>query len=263
MVLHRVLIVEDEEIIRLGLASTVDWLSMQCSVVGTAEDGDVGLKMIQELQPDIVIADIRMPGMNGMDMIEEGRKFASFRSILLTSYSEFEYAQRAVSIQTYEYMLKPLDEEKLREVIARIRVDIEKERRLNQLEMLSGVATLGTPATETVNAPKDPLVDTMLQRIIDSSHEKISIETLAKELYVSPSYLSRRFKAVTGRTFLDTLNMHRVQQAVKRLNEGSESISRIAEETGFGDYKHFCEVFKRYIGQSPRSYIKSKKSGMY
>lgn len=263
MVLHRVLIVEDEEIIRLGLASTVDWLSMQCSVVGTAEDGDVGLKMIQELQPDIVIADIRMPGMNGMDMIEEGRKFANFRSILLTSYSEFEYAQRAVSIQTYEYMLKPLDEEKLREVIARIRVDIEKERRLNQLEMLSGVATLGTPATETVNAPKDPLVDTMLQRIIDSSHEKISIETLAKELYVSPSYLSRRFKAVTGRTFLDTLNMHRVQQAVKRLNEGSESISRIAEETGFGDYKHFCEVFKRYIGQSPRSYIKSKKSGMY
>lgn len=263
MVLHRVLIVEDEEIIRLGLVSTVDWLSMQCSVVGTAEDGDVGLKMIQELQPDIVIADIRMPGMNGMDMIEEGRKFANFRSILLTSYSEFEYAQRAVSIQTYEYMLKPLDEEKLREVIARIRVDIEKERRLNQLEMLSGVATLGTPATETVNAPKDPLVDTMLQRIIDSSHEKISIETLAKELYVSPSYLSRRFKAVTGRTFLDTLNMHRVQQAVKRLNEGSESISRIAEETGFGDYKHFCEVFKRYIGQSPRSYIKSKKSGMY
>lgn len=263
MVLHRVLIVEDEEIIRLGLVSTVDWLSMQCSVVGTAEDGDVGLKMIQELQPDIVIADIRMPGMNGMDMIEEGRKFANFRSILLTSYSEFEYAQRAVSIQTYEYMLKPLDEEKLREVIARIRVDIEKERRLNQLEMLSGVATLGTPATETVNAPKDPLVDTMLQRIIDSSHEKISIETLAKELYVSPSYLSRRFKAVTGRTFLDTLNMHRVQQAVKRLNEGSESISRIAEETGFGDYKHFCEVFKRYIGQSPRSYIKSRKNGMY
>lgn len=263
MVLHRVLIVEDEEIIRLGLASTVDWLSMQCSVVGTAEDGDVGLKMIQELQPDIVIADIRMPGMNGMDMIDEGRKFANFRSILLTSYSEFEYAQRAVSIQTYEYMLKPLDEDKLRSVIARIQADIEKDRRLSQLEMLSGVAPLGTPATETVDAPKDPLVDTVLQRIIECSHEKLSIESLAKELYVSPSYLSRRFKAVTGRTFLDMLNMHRVQQAVKRLNEGSESISRIAEETGFGDYKHFCEVFKRYIGQSPRSYIKSRKSGVY
>ena len=261
--LHRVLIVEDEEIIRLGLASTVDWLSMQCSVVGTAEDGDVGLRMIRELQPDIVIADIRMPGMNGMDMIEEGRKFASFRSILLTSYSEFEYAQRAVSIQTYEYMLKPLDEDKLREVIGRIRADIEKDRRLNQLEMLSGCVPLNGAATEAAEAPRDALVDTVLQRIIECSHEKISIESLAKELYVSPSYLSRRFKAVTGRTFLDTLNMHRVQQAVKRLNEGNDSISRIAEETGFGDYKHFCEVFKRYIGQSPRSYIKNRKNGVY
>lgn len=260
--LHRVLIVEDEEIIRLGLASTVDWLSMQCSVVGTAEDGEEGLRMIRELQPDIVIADIRMPGMNGMDMIEEGRKFANFCSILLTSYSEFEYAQRAVSIQTYEYMLKPLDEGKLREVIARIRVDIEKDRRLNQLEMMSGVA-LNTPMAENADATKDALVDTVLQRIMACSHEKISIESLAKELFVSPSYLSRRFKAVTGRTFLDTLNMHRVQQAVKRLNEGGESISHIAEETGFGDYKHFCEVFKRYIGQSPRSYIKSRKSGVF
>lgn len=261
--LHRVLIVEDEETIRLGLASTVDWLSMQCSVVGTAEDGEIGLRMIRELQPDIVIADICMPGMNGMDMIEEGRKYVSFRSILLTSYSEFEYAQRAVSIQTYEYMLKPLDEEKLREVITRIQADIEKDRRLNQLEMLSGCVPLNAAAAETVEASKDALVDTVLQRIIECSHEKISIESLAKELFVSPSYLSRRFKAVTGRTFLDTLNMHRVQQAVKRLNEGRDSISRIAEETGFGDYKHFCEVFKRYIGQSPRSYIKSRKNGVY
>lgn len=257
--LYRVLIVEDEEIIRMGLASTVDWLSMQCGVVGTAEDGDIGLKMIEELQPDIVIADIRMPGMDGMDMIEAGRKVANFRSILLTSYSEFEYAQRAVSIQTYEYMLKPLDEEKLREVIARIQTDIEKERRYNQLELLSGCATMNAP--DTADVLKDTLVDTVLKRIMECSHERLSIESLAKELYVSPSYLSRRFKAVMGRTFLDMLNMQRVQQAVKRLNEGTDSISHIAEETGFGDYKHFCEVFKRYVGQSPRSYMKNRKSG--
>lgn len=261
--LYRVLIVEDEEIIRLGLANTIDWLSMQCNVVGAAADGESGLAMIRDLQPDIVIADIRMPVLDGMDMIEQARKFASFRSILLTSYSEFEYAQRAVSIQTYEYMLKPLDEQKLREVIARIQADIEKERRFHQLEMLSSCNPLSPALAEAAEPLKDALVDTVLQRILDCSHEKISIESMARELFVSPSYLSRRFKAVTGRTFLDTLNMHRVQQAVKLLNENNASIARIAEQTGFSDYKHFCDVFKRYTGQSPRGYIKSRKSGVY
>lgn len=261
--LYRVLIVEDEEIIRLGLANTIDWLSMQCNVVGTAADGESGLKLIQELQPDIVIADICMPLLDGMDMIEQARKSASFRSILLTSYSEFEYAQRAVSIQTYEYMLKPLDEQKLRDVIGRIIADIEKERRFHQLEMLSSCNPLSPTLSEAAEPIKDALVDTVLQRILHCSHEKISIESMARELFVSPSYLSRRFKAVTGRTFLDTLNMHRVQQAVKLLNENNASISHIAEQTGFGDYKHFCDVFKRYTGQSPRSYIKGRKAGMY
>ena len=260
--LYKVLIAEDEEIIRLGLVSTVDWLSMQCIVVGAAADGEEGLAMIRDLQPDIVIADICMPGISGMDMIEIGHKYAHFRSILLTSYSEFEYAQRAVSIQTYEYMLKPLDEDKLQEVIARIRMDIEKERRLNQLEKLSHCMPSPAPV-DNVSDLSDPLVDTVLNRILEASHERISIESLAKELFVSPSYLSRRFKAVTGRTFLDTLNMHRIQHAVKRLNEGKESISHIAEATGFGDYKHFCDVFKRYMGQSPRSYIRNRKTGVY
>lgn len=99
--LYRVLIVEDEEIIRLGLKSTIDWLSMQCNVVGLAKDGVEGLKLIEELQPDIVIADICMPRMNGMDMIEQAQSKASFRSIILTSYSEFEYAKRAISIHVY------------------------------------------------------------------------------------------------------------------------------------------------------------------
>ena len=253
--LLRVLIVEDEKIIRLGLVSTIDWLSMQCSVVGSAADGTSGLQMIRELNPDVVITDIRMPGMDGLRMIEEARKSCEFKSVLLTSYADFEYAQQAVDVRAYAYLLKPIDEVKLREVIAQIYGDIEQERGRSASGAYLNVQAIADQAPVTT---KDSLVAVALEKIEHCSHEKLSVEGIAKELFISPSYLSRRFKAVTGQTFLDMLNRRRVREAVRLFAEGETSVSRVAELTGFSDYKHFCAVFKRYTGLTPRDYVRGR-----
>lgn len=251
--LLRVLIVEDEKIIRLGLVNTIDWLGMRCSVVGSAGDGVSGLRMIEELKPDVVITDIRMPGMDGLQMIAEGRKSCEFKIVLLTSYADFDYAQQAVGVRAYAYLLKPLDEKKLREVIAQIYGDVEQERERGASEAHRNAQAIGEEQPVTT---KDPLVAAALDKIEHSSHEKLSVEGIARELFVSPSYLSRRFKAVTGQTFLDMLNRRRVREAVRLLGEGETSISRVAELTGFSDYKHFCAVFKRYTALTPRDYLR-------
>lgn len=247
--LLNVLIVEDEMIIRLGLVNTIDWLSMGCSVIGSAADGYEGLRMISEQQPDIVITDIRMPGMDGLTMISEARKYCEFRSILLTSYAEFEYAQRAIDVRAYAYLLKPLDEEKLAEVIMQIHADVEQEHSRDSLIAV-------TPENENEPTVKDPYVAAALEKIERSSNERLSVESIAKELFISPSYLSRRFKQVTGHTFLDMLNKRRVREATHFFASGETSISRVAELTGFSDYKHFSAVFKRYTGLAPRDYLK-------
>lgn len=94
--MYRVLLVEDEEIIRKGIRYSVPWEECGCSVVGEAENGAVGEEKIAELQPDIVITDITMPVKNGLEMIADTREKFNYIAIILTGYSEFEYAQQAI-----------------------------------------------------------------------------------------------------------------------------------------------------------------------
>ena len=113
----RVLIAEDEDIIRKGLVYTTDWLSMDCVVVAEAANGQEGLEKILECRPDVVIADICMPFLDGIEMIKKASETVHFKSILLTSYADFEYARRAIDARVCEYMLKPVDEDELADIM--------------------------------------------------------------------------------------------------------------------------------------------------
>jgi len=253
----RVLIVEDEEIIRCGLVDTIDWMSMDCSVVGVASTGMDGLSAIRELQPDLVIADIRMPGISGIDMIEQAKKEnIPFHSILLTSYAEFEYARRALEMRVSSYLLKPVDEEQLRLAIMQIHDEIGGNSKAGREQLPEAILR----AEKTMNNVEDPYVMIAIEQIRRNYAARISIESIAEEQFVSASYLSRRFKAATGYTFLELLNMQRVRKAIHLLIRSTLSISEISEQTGFSDYKHFCAVFKRYVEMSPREFIRNKKN---
>ena len=112
--MYRVLLVEDEEIIRKGIRYSVPWEECGCSVVGEAENGAVGEEKIAELQPDIVITDITMPVKSGLEMIADTREEYKYIAIILTGYSEFEYAQQAIRNGVSDYVLKPLDMDEMR-----------------------------------------------------------------------------------------------------------------------------------------------------
>ena len=217
----RVLIAEDEEMIRKGLVYTADWLSMDCVVVAEAADGRDGYEKILEYRPDVVITDICMPFMDGIEMIKKASEQVRFKSILLTSYADFEYARRAIEARVCEYLLKPVVEYYM------------------QLDL-----------------SENQYVSRAIKAIREDFARKLSIESISDDLGVSASYLSRKFKEVTGQTFLDFLNKYRVQQAIVMLGTRQYRISEISEATGFTDYKHFCSVFKKYTSKSPTKFIK-------
>lgn len=254
----KIIIAEDEDIIRKGLAYTIDWLSMGYVVAGEAANGEEGLQMIQRVQPDVVLADIRMPKMDGITMLQEALKTMNFKSLILTSYAEFEYARKAIQLKVSDYILKPVDEEKLKETMCRLHEEILVEKEKELVSENRG-SSLDLEYYTRLAQSENQYVAGAIQEIREHYPDKISVENIAGEMGVSASYLSRKFKDITGHTFLDFLNKYRVQKAVVLLNEGQYKIYEISDMTGFSDYKHFCAVFKKYALMSPTGFLKQQK----
>lgn len=124
----KVLIIDDEPNVREGLKMIVPWEKHGFSVCGTAIDGVDGLQKIMLLEPDLVLVDIRMPGMMGIAVIEEAkRRGFKGKFIITTGYSEFEYAKKAISLGVSSYVLKPIDEDELISEVDKLAKEINKE----------------------------------------------------------------------------------------------------------------------------------------
>ena len=261
----RIIIVEDEDIIRRGLVCTVDWLSMNCIVVGEASNGAEGLALLEKEHPDVVITDIRMPIMDGLTMAQQAKEKGLLpHLVFLTSYAEFAYAQKAIQLQATDYLLKPVEEQELVKLMARLNQEktqgkvVEVQQSNPEREAKELIDWQGLLQTDALN----PYVKVCLERIRSDYRAKLSIEMLAEEQAVSPSYLSRKFKEVCGQTFGEPLTKQRLRKAVKQLSAGTYRVYEVAEQNGFGDYKNFCVVFKKYLHISPRDFM-NRLSGIW
>lgn len=253
--MYRVLIVEDEDIIRKGIAYTMDWMSMDCVIAGEAANGKEGVEKILELRPDIVVADIMMPYMNGIEMIRSTKDEVPYKSILLTSYAEFSYARQAIDLKVSDYLMKPVEEEEIRKAIGKVTEEIRKEQEIARIcERHSDEFSMQEYYKNITN--DNPYVKKALEITERDYADKISVESIADQLGVSASYLSRKFKQATGLTYLDFLNKYRISQAIRLMETGQYKVYEISEKTGFSDYKHFNVVFKRYTNQSPTEFMK-------
>lgn len=243
----QIVLVEDEEMILKGLRYTIDWLSMNASIVAVAENGLEGLSKIKEYTPDLVITDIKMPVMDGLSMIAQAKEQGlSFLPVILTSYSDFEYAKESIRLQVFDFLLKPIDEEKLKDLLIRANQFLEQERsREKERSILKSIPE----QTEVFFLSKNienPHVKFTLSRIENSYTAFLSIQGIAEELKISTSYLSRVFKQECGCTFLDFLNRYRVRKSIDLLCTGKYRLYEIAPLCGFSDYKRFYQVFREY-----------------
>ncbi|MDQ2828608.1 MAG: response regulator, partial [Chloroflexota bacterium] len=134
--MFRLLIADDEDLVRRGLAALIQREAPEFTVVGAAADGLEALRLAEETSPDIVCTDIRMPGLSGLDLIERLRVARpGLRSIILSGYDDFAYARRAIGLGVAEYLLKPVDADQLLEILARLRAGIAAERQDERLRL--------------------------------------------------------------------------------------------------------------------------------
>ncbi|TDT68010.1 AraC family two component transcriptional regulator [Hypnocyclicus thermotrophus] len=260
----KILIVEDESIIRKGLIYTINWLEMGCIVIGDAENGEKGLEKINKLLPDVVITDIKMPRINGLEMIEKAKKKFDFETIIISSYSEFEYAKQAIHLEVFDYLLKPIDEEKLKKIIEKVKIKIKDKKIYNEIKekienKKENLEIININYYMYSNEQISKRILKMIEYIKENYNKKISIEDIADKLDCSSGYLSRKFREETGITFNNFVNKYKIQKSIELLNSGKYKVYEIADMLGFNNYKYFAQVFKNYMNCSPLKFINTQK----
>ncbi len=127
--MYKVMLVDDEKIILDGISQMIDWASLETQLIGTASNGVDAFEKVKELQPDIVVSDIRMPGMDGLELVAAvHRTYPSIRFVLLSGFGEFDYASRAMQYGVKHYLLKPTNENKIAEALKEIVTELESDQ---------------------------------------------------------------------------------------------------------------------------------------
>ena len=262
----RLLIADDEKNIRNGLLS-LPWNTIGIQKVYQAENGLEALKILEEKQIDIVISDIKMPGLSGLELAEFVQKNSLDTAVvLLTGFSEFEYAQKALRNGVLDYMLKPLRPKDILATVLKVKETLEKRRYKEKVvEQYEGAAN-SRDYQEQISwhfrGVNEQAME-ILKDVAQNFSQGVSLNSLAEKYHYSVAYLSRMIKKETGFSFSEILNSIRLAQAAELLQKDCGKISMAGEMAGFSDQKYFSQVFKKAFGVSPGEFRKQEETQLY
>lgn len=243
-----VMIADDEEVIRRGLTKITSRMDLEVNVIGSYGNGKDAWEHLNTLSPsdiDLLITDIKMPMMDGFKLIEQVREHMKNIPIaVLSGFSEFEYARRAMRHGVIDYLLKPIDKVQLYELLKR--VEDEKKTSIPQQEAVS---------TQVLEGGEHYVIE-QTKNILEKEYGlNFELERLADMVGMNASYISRLFKFKTGQTITDYLIGIRIAKAKELLIEHPDLKNyEIAEKVGYSDPVYFNKLFKKMCGMTPKDY---------
>lgn len=249
----RILVVDDEFNTRDGILWTLEQhYKGQCELY-SAEQGLEALDLLRKDGADLVISDIRMPGIDGLELLESVRQERIETGfILLSGYAEFAYAQRAISHGIGNYLLKPIDREKLMEAVNQALIQ-EKERRRMKVSLKLFDEWMSESGGRTT-ASDNHAIEQAKCFIQSQLNNPLGIKDVAQHVHLSPSYFSVLFKEKVGVTFSEYVSRVRHLRAKELLLTSDKEISVIAEEVGYQSASYFIRVFRELEGVTPKHY---------
>lgn len=276
--MYRLLFAEDEKATREGILEGIDWKGLRIGEVKSAKNGAVAMEILDSFTPDILLTDIRMPRMNGIELATQIRRTLPDCSILIISgYSEKEYLKSAIYLKAVDFVDKPLRLPELTNQL--IRAVSEQDAIRKQKKLLA--AELSDDSFQFLNPALDIASDSFLQKhfqdvnesvsgnmekidplvldILDIIHTRymdrsLSLDSIGQQLFLSAAYLCVRFKKAMGITLVHYINQYRIRASLPLLADESMKLDEIAELVGFENGNYYSKVFKRYMGCSPAQY---------
>jgi YesN/AraC family two-component response regulator len=242
-----ILIVDDEELSRIAIRKLLSRLFPDILVVGEAESGRLAVEMSESLRPDIVLMDIKIPGINGIEASERILlALPSVRIIILTAYDSFGFAQRAINMGLSGYLLKPASEAEFAEVVGKALSEVRK----------SGQAEASADVMQGQLRPIDARVRIELA-IAARPLRELGLDGLADDLSTSPQYLSRLFKELFGLKFVEYATVLKIDAAKEILETEKITVEDLGRRLGWSDSAHFSRLFRERTGLTPKAYARA------
>lgn len=239
--MYKVYVVDDDKLLLDEIVTTVPWMDNGFTVVGYSTSPMTAITEIQELVPDLVFSDLKMPGMDGIEMIQKLRETElECEYVLLSAYSSFEDSRRFFRTSGFDYLLKPLQQEEVQITLERLSESLAKKKPI--------------PVIVDNMSPSFAELITYINARFDQKH---TLESLSARFGISSNYICSLFSKHYNTTLTRYITDIRMASVVKGMKVQGKSFKELAIDCGYTDYYYFCKVFKSYYGVSPSSYRKN------
>lgn len=248
---HSILIIDDEENLLKSLATLLETDFR----IYTASSGREGLILLGTHYISMVLLDLKMPEMNGVEVLEEIRKEGpNTKVVIMTGGKDYEWTRRCADLAVSGFIEKPVHPD---ELLLRINSILDRKR-CKTIQSILG------ENFEKRTEPLSPLFVGALSCIEESFHKGISRNGVSSHLKVSPDYLSKLFMEECGINFNDFISRYRIEKSLKYLNKMPYmKIKDVAELVGINDQNYFCRLFKKHRGTTPGKFQKNKPNITY
>ncbi|MFC0328633.1 response regulator [Paenibacillus sepulcri] len=263
--MFKLLIAEDVRTVREALIRSIRWEEIGIRLLGAVENGEEALIWLEREEPDLLLTDIGMPRMNGLELIEavKARK-PDIRCIILSGLNEFEHARQAIKLQVLEYILKPIDPAEIERVMSIAVQELRKEREERRgmalaeqavKETLPNLSEALSPDDWSGSLKKKKLVEQAIRYVKEGyTRKELALSEVAAAVGLSDKYLNLLVKEVTGTTINHAIIRLRMEEAARLLKDPANKIYEICDWIGYADQDHFRETFKKQYGLTPTEY---------
>jgi YesN/AraC family two-component response regulator len=231
--MKKVLLVEDEDIIRRGLKKMIEQVIGGYTICGESPDGQDALALIERTQPDVLITDIKLETVSGLELIHNIRLQNKVLPIIIISgHADFLYAKTAINYGVSAYLLKPV----------------------NRIELMQALIKTCSPEDDDSEKENDAIIQKIKTIISRQLDKEISLRIISDKVGLNHQYLSALFKRRTGKNFSKYVTEKRIEKAKNLLLESNLKIYEISELSGYHSIKHFTNVFRTMEGCTPSEF---------
>lgn len=250
--MYNVVLIDDEYWALQANIHIFNWEKFGFNVVASTTDAEEAIEIITTLKPDVVFLDINMPGMSGFELIEKINNPNKIKFVIISAYRQFEFAQKAIGLEVFDYCVKPIRTDTADKVLERLKKKLDKEK--NGFDVEAELLKYNFRCENIKNKKFKEL----LEYILINYSFKFNLNKLAEDYSLNPNYCSSLFMKYFNCGFSEFVSKIKIYNGAIFLKDTDMKIEDIAlDKCGFSDYGYFNKVFKRIMNVSPSEYRKN------